>query len=643
MNDLLEQLEQWNENDEFSRCIEAIEAIPEKERGYKLTVFLGRAYSNLAVLGDHNTREDDEVDKELIHHAIDILATVSKQGENDPYWNARMGYAHLMADDTAAVALEYGKRWLELEPDNPEAQKLVSDCEGYLSEEPVEMYDEADWDAVEEHITKYFGHYEHVFHEIVSTDIHLDICVIPPRKDHNYYTLVTFGMGAHKMNVPEELSEKKLERAELLINLPPDWKLSEKDWQEEKWYWPIDVLKWVARLPIRDRNTWLGWGHTISSGEPFAESTKLCGAMLLNPGVFGEPSYFCTLPDGDDVNFYQLIPLYKEEMEFKLENSVDELIDKCPDEILEVINPTRLNAITDEETIGYDLAEMDNAESHLKRIRDLHLPVDELAAYNSMAVYLRWAMERGQMSNPFLAQHRNVAEAVRAGNSPDLRVFIRDKLDGKLSTQFFDRIGSGLAQWYAQDNRSNPYVYLRDYRDFALAGLKDHTWNGIEEEEAAYLLLPYTEESYEAISAILDKRLKEFLETEFEDDPELRVARAADGKPPIIPDWDGPLFCYVSDRVAQDGCKIRFIHRIQPEREDMGWESGWAFFSKDEGDVYGKGDEYFESYCDFYDIRDICRIDPTIVPLLSLPYGTCMEKDETGEWVEIADDETERS
>ena len=84
MNDLLEQLEQWNENDEFSRCIEAIEAIPEKERGYKLTVFLGRAYSNLAVLGDHNTREDDEVDKELIHHAIDILATVSKQGEKRP-------------------------------------------------------------------------------------------------------------------------------------------------------------------------------------------------------------------------------------------------------------------------------------------------------------------------------------------------------------------------------------------------------------------------------------------------------------------------------------------------------------------------------------------------------------------------------
>ena len=68
--------------------------------------------------------------------------------------------------------------------------EMVSDCEGYLSEEPVEMYDEADWDAVEKHIEKYFGHYDYVFHESVSTGIHLDICVIPPRKDHNYYTLL---------------------------------------------------------------------------------------------------------------------------------------------------------------------------------------------------------------------------------------------------------------------------------------------------------------------------------------------------------------------------------------------------------------------------------------------------------------------
>ena len=109
---LLEQLEQWNEADEFSRCIEAIEAIPERERGYLLTVMLSRSYSNLAVLGDHSTHgEDDEVDGNFIRHAIELLESVRAQGEDDPYWNARMGYSCLMAYSSASTAYEYAKRW----------------------------------------------------------------------------------------------------------------------------------------------------------------------------------------------------------------------------------------------------------------------------------------------------------------------------------------------------------------------------------------------------------------------------------------------------------------------------------------------------------------------------------------------------
>ena len=42
-------------------------------------------------------------------------------------------------------------------------------------------------------------------------------------------------------------------------------------------------------------------------------------------------------------------------------------------------------------------------------------------------------------------------------------------------------------------------------------------------------------------------------------------------------------------------------------------------------------------------VVDRLRDDVWKNPLLSLPYGTCMEKDETGEWIEIEDDETERS
>ena len=65
--ELLEQIEKWNDADEFARCIEAIEAIPEQERDYLLTLKLSRAYSNLAVLGDHGALgENAEVDGDFL-------------------------------------------------------------------------------------------------------------------------------------------------------------------------------------------------------------------------------------------------------------------------------------------------------------------------------------------------------------------------------------------------------------------------------------------------------------------------------------------------------------------------------------------------------------------------------------------------
>ena len=118
-----------------------------------------------------------------------------------------------------------------------------------------EVYTIEEMEAVEEHIQKYFGEIEHVFHELVSPDIHVDICVIPPDRERNYYTLVTMGMGARQMQVPEELAEYRLERAELAIALPPDWRLDEDSMKDERWYWPVRLLKVLARLPIQS-DTW---------------------------------------------------------------------------------------------------------------------------------------------------------------------------------------------------------------------------------------------------------------------------------------------------------------------------------------------------------------------------------------------------
>ena len=122
------------------------------------------------------------------------------------------------------------------------------------------------------------------------------------------------------MNVPEELAEYKLERAELAIALPPDWKLDEESLKDERWYWPIGLLKVLARLPISN-DTWLGFGHTMDKQSPFAEDTELCAALLVGPqDVVWNGGEVCTLPSGEEVNFYQVIPLYRNEMEYKMEH-----------------------------------------------------------------------------------------------------------------------------------------------------------------------------------------------------------------------------------------------------------------------------------------------------------------------------------
>lgn len=192
------------------------------------------------------------------------------------------------------------------------------------------FYSAEETETLEQHIHHYFGEYESVFHEIISPDIHVDIYPIQPSEGEDYLRLVTGGMGAYLMNVPEELTEYQLQRAELCILLPKDWKLQEEDLEDERWYWPIRLLKSLARLPI-ESDSWLGLGHTVDNREHFAENTELCACILIYPQVNEEAAAVCKLPNGDNVNFYQVIPLYKNELDYKLEHGVDALLSKITD------------------------------------------------------------------------------------------------------------------------------------------------------------------------------------------------------------------------------------------------------------------------------------------------------------------------
>lgn len=202
-----------------------------------------------------------------------------------------------------------------------------------------ELYEEEELACVESHMEKYFGKYDNVFHEIISPDIHVDIAIIEPTAERDYYILVTMGMGAHRMNTPPELAEYKIDRAELVVCLPADWNL--KDFEDENCYWPLRWLKILARLP-GEHDTWLGWGHTVPAGEPFADNTKFSCMLLISPEDFAEGCDMCEMPDGSVVNYYQMIPLYEEEMNYKLAHDAEELLDIMDDDIL-VVDVKRKN------------------------------------------------------------------------------------------------------------------------------------------------------------------------------------------------------------------------------------------------------------------------------------------------------------
>lgn len=379
-----------------------------------------------------------------------------------------------------------------------------------------EVYTEDEMEAVEGHIQQYFGEFENVFHELVSPDIHVDICIVPPTEERDYYTLVTMGMGAHRMNVPEELAEYKLERAELAIALPADWKLVQESMQDERWYWPIRLLKVLARLPIAS-DTWLGFGHTMDNKENFAENTKLCAAILTGPQSTEEGSEVCTLPGGEEVNFYQVIPLYRDELEYKLAHDADALLGKM-NGISFVVEPDRQDAITRGTLSNDDFdGEMDDASYHIESIEEKELPIDPINAYNHMAIYLRWCMEHDLMGEDFLKEYSEVTKQVKADPANvDLREFIRDELDGCLFSVLFNQQGRAFAGYYYGEGDS-PY-YPADVDDNALRFFGPERYHSDEFQDEAYLFIPFDEDYYQAMAEVIEERFTNWQGQDFDGD-----------------------------------------------------------------------------------------------------------------------------
>lgn len=212
-------------------------------------------------------------------------------------------------------------------------------------------------EELDEHIAKVYPcttQEPFVFHEILSDIVHIDVNIIPPDGDRDYYVLWTSGMSDLPMTLPDgNYDVNEYNRAELLMYLPGNWQFGRMGETAqgipEEYYWPIYWIKYLARFP-HEYHTWLGVGHTLPNSEdydPLGKGTGMGGFFFL-PAIDLGPEYpgvkQLTCKDGTKINLLWAIPMYREEIEFKLEAGFDPMMDLFSEkQFPRVIDPKREN------------------------------------------------------------------------------------------------------------------------------------------------------------------------------------------------------------------------------------------------------------------------------------------------------------
>ena len=126
------QLEQWNDEDEYTRCIQALNAIPENWRNYRTAYALARALENYAIIGDHDEGTLKSKGDKALLRAIEVLESVREEGQDKAEWNMRMAYGYQYLYGQEEKAIPYAQRWAELDPEDENAPAVIRECKAEI-------------------------------------------------------------------------------------------------------------------------------------------------------------------------------------------------------------------------------------------------------------------------------------------------------------------------------------------------------------------------------------------------------------------------------------------------------------------------------------------------------------------------------
>ena len=378
--------------------------------------------------------------------------------------------------------------------------------------------------TVEDHIIEHFGSISRTIPVKESENLNLRIYVIEPTKEKDFYTIVTCGMGVYKMELPDDFKDTDLDRIELLMYLSPAWNmdlaLSKPTGlitggtvtpifgsMYDEWNYPVKILKNLAQAPVNN-DSYFVMGNIMDDEEPLSPSTNDTGGILISPAYISEEGCVCTLPDGEKVRFLQVMPIQTYE------------IDRAADLDQSLIFHRMIfhNFIVYPDRYLYDYEDIfDEGLAYLIPLYKYNLvqQTGELAAFNHMAVLLRWLIENDLVNDNFTAKYPDEINTVKiAPDSIDLRLFIADKLIGALRCEILKEDAVDFIQSYCFNDIEGGVKgeYYDALEDYAVEYFEENNIDTDEMCDLEFLFMKYTENYYQDLAKILDELYEEWSE-----------------------------------------------------------------------------------------------------------------------------------
>lgn len=178
-----------------------------------------------------------------------------------------------------------------------------------------EMYNMKENNELVNYIEKHLGKIDETISEIIpGSRVKVDINIIRPTKERNYITLITTGMSEYAMGYSEDDSEYKY--AELMMKLPPDWKLDKEHCKSDAYGWPLKILRMSAHLPhnndgIISNEVIIPNGIPGDVPLPYHVDTWLSAVMFCD----SEDIPPLKVNKGIRIDFFTLVPICDEEIE----------------------------------------------------------------------------------------------------------------------------------------------------------------------------------------------------------------------------------------------------------------------------------------------------------------------------------------